>query len=65
MMSDATNFVLRLAVDARDLRAAQHLRYQVFVQEMGAVGPGIDHAAQLEQDRYDAHFDHLLLIDTA
>lgn len=64
MMSDATNFVLRLAVDARDLRAAQHLRYQVFVQEMGAVGPGIDHAAQLEQDRYDAHFDHLLLIDT-
>jgi putative hemolysin len=55
---------LRLARDARDLRAAQRLRYRVFVQELGASGPMADNAAELEADAFDAHFDHLLLIDT-
>jgi putative hemolysin len=55
----------RLARDARDLRAAQRLRYRVFVQELGASGPMVDHDAKLERDAFDAHFDHLLLIDTA
>lgn len=59
-----TSLILRLARDARDLRAAQRLRYEVFVQELGATGASVDHAAQLERDAYDAHFDHLLLIDT-
>jgi putative hemolysin len=54
---------LRLARDARDLRAAQRLRYLVFVQELGAAGPLVDHEARLEQDAFDPHFDHLLLID--
>jgi putative hemolysin len=60
-----TPFVLRLAQSAADLRAAQHLRYLVFVQELGANGPLVDHAAQLEIDPFDAVFDHLLLIDPA
>ena len=55
--------VTRLARGEDDLRAAQALRYRVFVQEMGADGPGIDHAAGLEADPDDAAFDHLLLID--
>jgi L-ornithine Nalpha-acyltransferase len=55
---------LRLARDMRDLQAAQRLRYEVFVEELGASGPGVDHAARLETDRFDAHFDHLLLIDS-
>ena len=36
MISDDKPFILRLAQDARDLRAAQRLRYEVFVQELGA-----------------------------
>ena len=54
---------LRLARDARDLQAAQRLRYEVFVAELGAKGPGVDHAARLESDAFDPHFEHLLLID--
>jgi putative hemolysin len=57
-------FILRLARDDRDLRAAQRLRYRVFVQELGADGPMVDHGAALECDAFDAVFDHLLLIDT-
>lgn len=64
-MSDADgHFTLRLARDARDLRAAQRLRYRVFVAELGANGPMVDHEAQLECDAFDPIFDHLLMIDT-
>lgn len=55
----------RLAASAEDLRAAQALRYRVFVEELGGDGPMVDHAARLEQDAFDPLFDHLLLIDTA
>ena len=64
MIEDDDAFVLRLARDDRDLRAAQRLRYRVFVQELGAEGPLVDHDRQLETDAFDPHFDHLLLIDT-
>jgi len=57
-------FALRLAADDRDLRAAQRLRYQVFVEELGGDGPLVDHANRLERDAFDPLFDHLLLIDT-
>lgn len=63
MMAEATGFELRLAADARDLRAAQRLRYEVFVGEMGSDGPLVDHAGRLERDAFDAICDHLLLID--
>lgn len=48
-----------------DLMAAQRLRYDVFVEELGGGGDMVDHDARLEQDRFDAHFDHLLLEDLA
>ncbi len=54
---------LRLARDARDLRAAQRLRYEVFVEELGAQVPQSDHDLRLERDAFDPYFDHLLLID--
>lgn len=63
MNADDIPFTLRLAKDARDLRAAQRLRYRVFVQELGGSGPLVDHDAQIEQDEFDPYFDHLLLID--
>lgn len=64
MTPDDPHFVLRLAGDERDLRAAQRLRYAVFVEELGGDGALIDHAARLERDAFDPLFDHLLLVDT-
>ncbi|OLS52094.1 GNAT family N-acetyltransferase [Rhodovulum sulfidophilum] len=57
-------FQLRLARTEADLMAAQRLRYEVFVAELGADGPLVDHEARLERDDLDPHFDHLLLIDS-
>jgi putative hemolysin len=64
MIEDDAHLILRLASDARDLAAAQRLRYRVFVEELGGDGPLVDHAARLEKDAFDPVFDHLLLIDT-
>ncbi|QXT38455.1 GNAT family N-acetyltransferase [Gymnodinialimonas ceratoperidinii] len=63
MQIDEPHLELRLAKTPADLRAAQRLRYQVFVAELGGSGPMVDHEAQLEQDRFDPFFDHLLLLD--
>ncbi|WP_123791639.1 GNAT family N-acetyltransferase [Pacificibacter maritimus] len=65
-MSDLDHkFELRFAVSAQDLRAAQRLRYRVFVQELGSDGPMVDHEAELEADAFDPSYDHLMLIDKA
>lgn len=58
-------FRLALAGDADALRAAQALRYDVFVRELGGGGELVDHEAGLERDRFDPFFDHLLLHDDA
>ncbi len=63
MIADDVSFELRLARTDRDLRAAQRLRYQVFVTELGGDGPMIDHEARLERDEFDPLFDHLILVD--
>lgn len=63
MQIDDSHFELRLAASAQDLHAAQSLRYAVFVEELGADGPMVDHGARLEKDRFDPYFDHLLLLD--
>lgn len=57
------HFELRLAASPEDIRAAQHLRYRVFVQELGGDGAMVDHDAQLEMDAFDPVYDHLLLLD--
>lgn len=63
MQAEESLYTLRLATDARDVWAAQRLRYRVFVQELGADGPMVDHANGIESDEFDALVDHLLLID--
>lgn len=63
MIVDDVSLELRLACTDRDLRAAQRLRYKVFVTELGGDGPLVDHQAQLERDEFDPIFDHLILID--
>jgi len=60
---DSNQFEVRLARDKGDIRAAQRLRYDVFVREMGAAAS--DDGAGLERDAYDPYFDHLLLLDKA
>lgn len=60
-----SQFSVRLARTPEDIRAAQRLRYDVFVTELGATGPLVDHQARLECDRYDPFCDHLLLFDDA
>jgi L-ornithine Nalpha-acyltransferase len=63
MPEPGPSFSVRLAETPQDLRAAQALRYDVFVRELGGTGAMVDHDAGLERDHFDAHFDHMLLID--
>ena len=63
MTVEAAPYAVRLATTAQDLTAAQRLRYQVFVTELGGDGPLVDHANRLERDAFDPFFDHLVLVD--
>ena len=63
MALDDRNFTVRLARDTQDITAAQRLRYEVFVRELGGSGTLVDHDAGLERDRFDPFFDHLILAD--
>jgi len=63
MLMDEPHFELRLAGSEAEMRAAQRLRYRVFVTELGGDGALVDHDAGLEADRFDPFFDHLMLLD--
>jgi putative hemolysin len=65
MSPHTPHFVVRLARTDAELRAAQRLRYEVFVAELGGSGALVDHDARLERDHYDPFYDHMLLLDTA
>lgn len=64
-LAHSPRFEVRLAATDQEIQAAQHLRYKVFVQELGSDGDLVDHDAQLERDRFDPFYDHLLLYDLA
>lgn len=61
--SDPPDFQVHLAQNKDDLLAAQRLRYDVFVAELGGSGVMVDHGAGLERDEFDDFVDHLLLRD--
>lgn len=63
MVTKASALSTRLATSDDDIRAAQRLRYEVFVEELGSDGPLVDHDARLEADRFDPYCEHLLLLD--
>lgn len=63
MILDDPHLHVRFAESEQDLLGAQRLRYDVFVKELGGDGPLVDHDGRFERDRYDPHFDHLVLID--
>lgn len=52
-----------LARDEHEVREAQRLRYKVFAEELGAQLVPLE--AGLDQDRFDAFCDHLLVRDSA
>jgi putative hemolysin len=64
MMVKAPEFTVKLAETEAELQAAQRLRYDVFVRELGAGGTFVDHAEGLERDRFDAYADHLIVTRT-
>lgn len=61
MPASAPEFTVKLAETPAELHAAQALRYDVFVRELGGGGLMVDHEKGLEQDRFDPFFDHLLV----
>lgn len=64
MANDGPDITIKIAETDDELRAAQRLRYDVFVQELGGGGEMVDHDQKLEQDRFDPFFDHMLATDT-
>ena len=65
MLQNTPKFRTKIADDASEFRAAQELRYRVFIQELGGGGDLVDHELGLERDRFDPYFDHILLFDDA
>ena len=63
MQINEPHLELRLAKTPAEIRAAQRLRYSVFIEELGGSGPMVDHDEGLERDRFDPFFDHLILLD--
>ncbi|UWR04691.1 GNAT family N-acetyltransferase [Ruegeria conchae] len=63
MPDKGPSFTVKLAETEAEQRAAQRLRYDVFVRELGGGGEMVDHESGLEKDRFDPHFDHMLAID--
>lgn len=59
------NFEMRFAASSEEIRAAQRLRYRVFVEELGARPASADDEARLEIDRFDDQVRHLCLFDQA
>ena len=63
MLSRKTDFLIKLADTPEEKRAAQRLRYRVFVQELGARTNDMSDQVGVEYDAYDAYSDHLILQD--
>lgn len=64
-MTEAPRFRIAMARSEAEVAAAQRLRYEVFVDELGGGGPLVDHDTRREVDRFDPYFAHMLLYDDA
>lgn len=56
---------VRLTTNEKDIRAAQALRYKIFVEEMGATLSPSAMALELDFDAYDKYCEHFILLDTS
>lgn len=59
----AENLTLKIAETPAEIAAAQHLRYAVFYEEMGAQPLGDMATVRRDYDHYDAFCDHLIVVD--
>lgn len=64
MADSGPAFTVKIAETEAELRAAQALRYEVFVRELGGGGEMVDHDQGLERDRFDPFFDHMIVSDS-
>jgi putative hemolysin len=58
----SSSLEVRVVRDRALVRQAQRLRYEVFAHELGAL-PLPDAGSQMEEDRFDAHCEHLIVRD--
>ncbi|SCZ57898.1 ornithine-acyl[acyl carrier protein] N-acyltransferase [Epibacterium ulvae] len=65
MSAPNRDFIVKIADTKEELQAAQALRYEVFVKELGGDGDLVDHEAGLECDAFDPYFDHMIVSDAA
>lgn len=63
LKSDTAGLSVRLAEDEQDRKAAQRLRYAVFVEELGGTGADVDHENRFERDLFDDVCDQLIAVD--
>lgn len=63
LLAQAPRFTVRFAQTDAEIIATQKLRYRIFAGELGAQIDGGD--ADLDTDQYDAHCQHLMVIDNA
>ena len=61
--SDIESISVRLANSAKEVEAAQRLRYEVFYEEYSAKPAPEMAAARLDFDAYDEYADHLVVVD--
>src|SRR5437868_3117698 len=54
---------VRVTEDPHEIAAAQRLRYRVFYEEMGAKPSPEVAAERRDWDAFDAHCEHLVIID--
>lgn len=64
LLGSISTLQTRLARSRAEIRAAQSLRYEVFVNEMGARPTVANRLLKRDKDFYDRFCDHLLVIDT-
>lgn len=56
---------VRIASSKKDIKQAQHLRYKIFFEEMGAEPDLVSRLKRRDIDSFDKICDHLLVIDHA
>jgi L-ornithine Nalpha-acyltransferase len=61
ILAQRNGLTVRLALTPDDVRAAQHLRYRVFYEELSAKPDPTAKVLRLDVDRFDAFCDHLLV----
>lgn len=65
MPANFSQIETKIAETEDEFRAAAQLRYDVFVDELGGDGAGVDHDLRQEHDAFDTHATQLIALDRA